>query len=137
MERSEKWYERKPKALLENPKVKLLWDFSIQCDENIIARRPDLILVDKEKKHCLFIDIAAPRDDKVAEKEDEKENKHQPLKFEIMRIWEINKVEVIPIVVGALGVLTKRMQKWIPKIGVEIRTELLQKNRLSCEQPEF
>ena len=86
LERSEKWYERKPKAVLENAKGKLLWDFSIQCDENIIARRLDLMLVEKERKHCLMIDIAVPRDDKVAKKEDEKEDKYQPLKFEIMRI---------------------------------------------------
>ena len=77
-----------------------------------------------------MIDIAVPGDDKVAEKEDEKEDKYQPLKFEIMRIWEMNKVEVIPIVVGALGVVTKKIQKWFSKIGVEIRTELLQKTAL-------
>ena len=42
----------------------------------------------------------------------------------------MNKVEVIPIVVGALGVVTKKIQKWLSKIGVEIRTELLQKTAL-------
>ena len=109
MERSEKWYEHKPKAALENTKVKLLWDFNIQCDRNIIARRPDLLLVDKERKHCLLIDITVPRNDRVAEKEDEKVDKYQRLKFETMRTWEMNKVEVIPIVVGALGVVTKRI----------------------------
>ena len=90
----------------------------------------DLILEDKERKHCLLIDIAVPGDDRVTEKEDEKVDKYQPLKFEIMRIWEMNKVEVIPIVVGALGVVTKKIQKWLKKIGVEIRTELLQKTTL-------
>ena len=130
LKRSEKWYEHKPKAVLGNTKVKLLWDFSIHCDENIIERRPDPILVDKERKHCLLIDIAEPGDVKVAEKEDEKEDKYQPLKFEIMQIWEINKVEVIPIVVGAIGVATKKIQKWFSKIVVEIQTELLQKTAL-------
>ena len=136
MERSEKWYERKPKALLENPKVKLLWDFSIQCDENIIAKRPDLILVDKEKKHCLFIDIAAPRDEKVAEKEDEKEDKHQPLKFEIMRIWEISKVGVIPIVVGALGVVTRGCKSGSQRLVWKFELNCC-KRLHSGEQPEF
>ena len=42
----------------------------------------------------------------------------------------MNKVEVIPIVVGALGVLTNKIQKWFSKIGVEIRNELLQKTVL-------
>ena len=55
LERSEKSYKHKLKAVLENAKVKLLWDFSIHCDEDIIARRPDLILVEKERKHCLLM----------------------------------------------------------------------------------
>ena len=84
----------------------------------------------KERKHSLLIDMAVPGDDRFTEKEDEKVDKYQPLKFEIMRIWEMNKVEVIPIIVGALGVVTKKMQNWISKIGVEIRTELLQKTTL-------
>ena len=84
--------------------------FSNQCDENIIGRRPDLTLGDRERKQYLLINIAVPGDDSVTEKEDEKVDKYQPLKFEIMRIWEMNKVEIIPITVGALGVVTKKMQ---------------------------
>ena len=75
-------------------------------------------------------DVSVADDDKIADKEDEKEDKCEPLKFEIMQIWEMNKVEVIPIVVGNLGVVTKKIQKWLSKIGVEIRTELLRKTAL-------
>ena len=39
-------------------------------------------------------------------------------------------MKISPIVVGALGVVTKKIQKWFSKIGVEIRTELLQKTAL-------
>ena len=57
---------------VENEKVKLLWDFVIQCNREIIARKPDIILVDKENKLTKIIDVAIPGDARVVEKEREK-----------------------------------------------------------------
>ena len=42
----------------------------------------------------------------------------------------MKKVEVIPIVVGALGAVSKKLDKWIEKLGIHIRIELLQKTAL-------
>ena len=42
----------------------------------------------------------------------------------------MKKVEVIPIVVGALGAVSKKLDKWIEKLGIHIRIELLQKTTL-------
>ena len=39
-----------PAPVLENDSHKLLWDFNIQTDHLIPARRPDLILINKKKK---------------------------------------------------------------------------------------
>ena len=41
-----------------------------------------------------------------------------------------NYLEVVPVVVGALGVVTKRLDTWLEKLGVTIRTGLLQKSAL-------
>ena len=37
-------------SVLENEKHKILWDFEIQTDHLILARRPDLVIVNKKKK---------------------------------------------------------------------------------------
>ena len=37
-----------------------MWDFSIQTDHVIEARRPDLVLVDKKERSCKIIDFAVP-----------------------------------------------------------------------------
>ena len=66
---SNKWYEHKPKGVIENDHVKLLWDFNIQ------ARRPDVVVVDRDKKTCNIIDIAIPGDAGIVEKEKEKVEK--------------------------------------------------------------
>ena len=39
-----------PASDLENDTHKLLWDFDIQTDHLISAKRPDLIIVSKKKK---------------------------------------------------------------------------------------
>ena len=46
-----KWYMHNPAAVLENDTHihKLLWDFDIQTDPLISARRPDLIIINNKK----------------------------------------------------------------------------------------
>ena len=49
LEHSEKWYEHAPEGAVEKGKIKVLWDINTQCD-NLIARRPDLVFIDKKKQ---------------------------------------------------------------------------------------
>ena len=53
-----KWYMHNPAPVLENDSHKLLWDFNIQTDHLIPARRPDLIIINKRKRICKIVDIA-------------------------------------------------------------------------------
>ena len=45
-----KWYMHNPAPVQENDLHKLLWDFNIQTDHLIPARRPNLIIINKKKK---------------------------------------------------------------------------------------
>ena len=45
-----KWYMHNPEAVLENETPKILWDLEIQTDHLISARRPDLVIVNKQEK---------------------------------------------------------------------------------------
>ena len=49
-DQTNKWYMHNPAAVLENYTYKLLWNFDIQTDHQISARRPDLIIIKKKKK---------------------------------------------------------------------------------------
>ena len=49
------------------------------------------------------------------EKEQEKVEKYQELKREIGRIWKMKKVQVVPVVVGALGSVTKTFESLMNK----------------------
>ena len=103
LEHSEKWYEHVPEGAVENEENKVLWDINIQCDNLIEARRPDLIVIDKKEQKGIIIDIAVPADVRVEEKEKGNVEKYQDLKKEIRRLWKMRNVEMVPVVVGALG----------------------------------
>ena len=62
-----------PESVLENETHKLLWDFEIQADHQISARRPDLIIINnKKKRNCRIVDFDVPADHRVKLKECEK-----------------------------------------------------------------
>ena len=44
-----KWYMHNTESVVENDTYKLLWDFDIQTDHLISARRPNLIIMNKKK----------------------------------------------------------------------------------------
>ena len=52
------------------------------------------------------------------------------LKRELKRIWKLRRVTVVPVIIGALGTVSKDMEKWLAEIGVACRLESLQKARL-------
>ena len=86
--------------------------------------------MDKTSKEVKVIDIAIPGDVRVCEKELEKINKYKLLQDEIARLWNVRKVTVIPIVVGALGAITTRFEKFVMEAGIELRVEHVQKTAL-------
>ena len=73
----DKWYEHEPESVLENEDYKILWDFSIQTDYVIEARRPDLVVADKKGRSCKIIDFSVPGDSRIEKKEKNKIEKYQ------------------------------------------------------------
>ena len=71
---------------------------TIQCDHVIEARRPDMVVVEKENNKAIIVDMASPWDNRVYEKEGEKTEKYQELKREIGKLWGIRHLEVVPLV---------------------------------------
>ena len=81
-----KWYMHNPAPVLENATHKLQWDFNIQTDHLIPARRLDLIIINKKKKKkrtCKIDDFAVPADHRIKLKECEKKDKYLDLAREL------------------------------------------------------
>ena len=76
---------RNPAPVLENDTHKLLWDFNIQTDHLISARRPDLIIIIKKERTCKIVDFAVPADHRIKMKECEKRDKYLDLARELKK----------------------------------------------------
>ena len=106
----EKWNIHKPEKILESEDCKILWDFPIQTDKTLEHNRSDITVIDKKGKKCLLTDPTCPFDTRIERKEEEKCTNCSELKYEIVKIWKMRKVEVIPVVIGALGTVTKHFE---------------------------
>ena len=87
------------------------------------------MIVDKNSNETIILDIAIPVDVNIRKRELEKIVKYQVLAGEIRKIWNVS-TKVIPIVTGALGTVTDRLEQYLKDIGVTTRIELIQKSTL-------
>ena len=106
-----------------------MWDFIIQTDDVIEARRPDLVVVDKEERSCKIIDFAVPGDSRIEEKEKGKMEKYQDFGRKLQKICNV-KVKIIPLVVGSLGAIPKQFGNILKQIGITVGTAQVQKTVL-------
>jgi len=90
------YWNHTPAAVVDSPDVKVLWDFNIFTDHNLTARRPDIIVIDKQTKMAQIIDVAVPADNNVSMKEKEKIDKYKDLCVEPLSLWRVH-CEVSPL----------------------------------------
>ena len=122
----DKWYEHIPEPVVNTNEITILWDFSIHTDRTIKANRPDLVIKNKNTNKCLLIDVSVPADKNITIKEFEKRSKYKDLEIEIQRMWKMN-TEILPVVIGALGVITKDLEENLRKIPGGVRGKEIQK----------
>ena len=118
-----------PAPLIENDTRKLHWDFNIQMDPLIPARRPDLIIINKKKRICKIIDFAVPTDLRINLTECEKKDKYLGLARELKKLWNME-VTIVPIVIGGFGTITKGLLKGLEDLEVGGRVETIQMTAL-------
>ena len=113
------WYQHNPEQVMENEKVTILWDHQVKTDRHIPCNKPDnkpdIIIQQKDSERCLIIDVAIPSDYNIQKKATEKMSKCVDLQIECQRMWN-KKVEVIPIIIGATGIVEKGIQSYLQKI---------------------
>ena len=122
MQRNLAWYDHFPEAVMtvmENYQVKLQWDFRIQTDHHLDHNRPDIVVLEKKWRRCFIVDVPCPYfDTRVAEKEKEKIQHVSGVKSG-SAIWNCRSViSAIPIVIGALGTVSKHLRMWISKLWI-------------------
>ena len=83
--------------------------------------------MEKEEKKYLIVDIAIPDDKNAEVKKERKVQKYDELKWEIKELWSMKRVDVVPVVIEALDTVSKKLEKWVHRIGIKLNIEHLQK----------
>ena len=118
-----KWYILNSSLVLENEIHKFWWNFDIKTDYLSSSRRPDLIIINKEKRICKIVDFAVPGDHKIKLKESEKD-KYLDNFRELKKLWDME-VTFIPVVIGALDTVTKWLVKGLDNLEIRRRVEII------------
>ena len=83
----------------------------------------------KRKKICKIVGFAILADHRIKLKECEKRDKYLDLAWELKKLWNM-KVTITPIVIGALGTITKGLLKGLEDLEVGGRVETTQTTAL-------
>ncbi|KAJ8961147.1 hypothetical protein NQ318_008827 [Aromia moschata] len=96
----------------------MYWDRLIITDRTVDFNRPDIVLINKEQRRGIIIDIAVPLTHNIQKTEREKIAKYENLSIERKCLWKLEKVETYALVISAEGVLTTRFAKNIAALGL-------------------
>ena len=83
----------------------------------------------QKKRICKIVDFTVPADHRINLKESEKKDKYLDLARELKKLWNM-KVTIVPIVIGALGIITKGLLKGLEDLEVGERVETIQTTAL-------
>jgi hypothetical protein len=76
-----------------------------------------------------LIDVAVPSDMNIIRREAKKKLKYKNLSIEIQRMWTM-KCFVIPVIIGATGIVIKSLQKYLETIPGQHSIDSLQKTAI-------
>ena len=111
----------------ENEEATLLWDMQIPTHTEITVKKPNIVIKDHKNKTCKLIDMAVPSDRITSLKTKKLSNNfyYKDLQIETTRMWGM-KTEIIPVVIGVLGLIKKGLEKHMEKIPGAININELQ-----------
>ena len=83
----------------------------VDCEGGAI--NPDLVVWDKPKKTAHIIEVTVPNDFGLNRAERQKLLKYQDLKNALLTTWELDDICIIPVVVGATGLVKTNLKAYL------------------------
>ena len=83
-------------------------------DRHVPCNKPDIVIQGKKSDSCQIIDVAITSDYNIQKKATEK-SKYVDLQIDCQGLWN-KKVEVIPVIIDATGIVDKNIKKYVGRI---------------------
>ena len=111
-------WEHEPQPITATDDVSIFYDKPIVLGRYIEggAIKPDIVVWDKAKKSAKVIEVTVPNDYGLNRAEREKLMKYQDLKNDLRTTWELEDICIIPVVVGATGLVKTNLQNYLKSI---------------------
>ena len=81
--------------------------------------KPDIVLWRKDDQKCFIIDISVGLDVNIDKNITKKYDNYLLLSSELKRLYPNYEFEVIPIVIGATGLITRHLHEMLTKLKIE------------------
>ena len=94
------------------------WDKKITSIPPLKHNKPDILYWNKHDNTCFIIDIAVGLDVNITKNVNLKHDNYMQLSSELKRLYHNFSFEIVPIVLGANGLVTSDLRKNIEKLGI-------------------
>ncbi|XP_050552268.1 uncharacterized protein LOC126911117 isoform X2 [Spodoptera frugiperda] len=112
------YYKYVPDPVLENGHITLYWDRSIITDRTIVANKPDIVVIDRQARRAMIVDITIPHDENLVKAEKDKQIKYLDLAHEVVDMWSVDSAIIVPIVVSANGLIPNSLDNHLRRLGL-------------------
>ena len=115
-----------------NQHIEMWWDTLIKIVPTVPHNKPDIVVWKKNENKCFIIDIYVPLDQNIHKQEKMKIDNYTLLTIGLYRLYPNYSYEVVPIVLGATGLVTNSLVTYMSKlfdksVSLEIIPKLQQK----------
>ena len=98
--------------------VEIWWDTRIKTLLKLEHDRPDIVLWRKKEFKCFILDICVCLDVNIDKNIKQKLDNYLPLAAELKRLYKEFDFEILPVVIGATGLVTKRTFDVFKVLGI-------------------
>ena len=121
-------WEHQPEPITAAENVSIFYDKPIVLGRYVDggAIKPDIVVWDKQKKIAKVIEITVPNDLGLNTAERKKISKYQDLNNYLRNTWELDDIEIIPVVIGATGLVKDNFAELLKRIPGSPKVEAAQ-----------
>ena len=110
-------HQQDPEYVYKVKDCEFWWNLSIKTATKLKHNKPDIVAWDMARKICKIIEIICPADVNITKKIEEKLSNYGPLIRYLHIMYPQNKFQMLPIVIGALGFVSKCLDMYIHQLG--------------------
>ena len=100
-----------PRPIWVHKHIEIWWDMHVTTVPQVKNNKPDIVIWNKTEKKCHIVDVCIPLDENVHAQEKTKIDTYTPLSINLNRLYPDYTYEIVPIVLGATGLVTDSLTK--------------------------